>query len=63
MFTFDAFWGRLGTISLGTQVQSEITLEPDYLLDYLSVSYDYEASLYSLAFWQSLLKLLKEMWG
>ena len=30
-------------ISLGTQVQSQIILDPDYLPDYLSV-YDYEKS-------------------
>ena len=29
-------------ISSGTQVQSQITLELDYIPDYLSVSYDYE---------------------
>ena len=28
-------------VSLGTQVQSEIILDPDYLPDYLSVYYDY----------------------
>ena len=28
-------------VSLGTQVQSQIILDPDYLLDYLSISYDY----------------------
>ena len=28
-------------ISLGTQVQPQIILDPDYLPDYLSVSYDY----------------------
>ena len=27
--------------SSGTQVQSQIILDPDYLPDYLSVSYDY----------------------
>ena len=26
----------------GTQVQPQIILNPDYLLDYLSISYDYE---------------------
>ena len=29
-------------VSSGTQVQLEIILEPDYLPDYLSVSYDYD---------------------
>ena len=28
-------------VSSGTQVQSQITLDPDYLPDYLSDSYDY----------------------
>ena len=28
-------------ISSGTQVQPQIILDPDYLPDYLSVSYDY----------------------
>ena len=28
-------------VSSGTQVKSQIILEPDYLPDYLSVSYDY----------------------
>ena len=28
-------------VSSGTQVQPQITLDPDYLPDYLSVSYDY----------------------
>ena len=30
-------------ISSGTQVQPQITLNLDYLPDYLSVSYDYDA--------------------
>ena len=29
-------------VSLGTQVQPHIILDPDYLPDYLSVSYDYD---------------------
>ena len=28
-------------VSSGTQVQPQIILDPDYLPDYLSVSYDY----------------------
>ena len=28
-------------VSLGTQVQLQVILDPDYLSDYLSVSYDY----------------------
>ena len=28
-------------VSLGTQVHPQIILDPDYLPDYLSVSYDY----------------------
>ena len=27
-------------VSSGTQVQPQVILDPDYLLDYLSVSYD-----------------------
>ena len=29
-------------VSLGTQVQLQVILDPDYLPDYPSVSYDYE---------------------
>ena len=29
-------------LSSGTQVQLQIILKPDYLPDYLSISYDYE---------------------
>ena len=29
-------------VSLRTQVQTQIILDPDYLRDYLSVSYDYD---------------------
>ena len=29
-------------VSSGTQVQPQIILDPDYLPDYLSVSYDYD---------------------
>ena len=36
-------------LSSGTQVQPQIILDPDYLLDYLSVSYDYEGS--QVLFW------------
>ena len=28
-------------VSSGTQVQTQVILDPDYLPDYLSVSYDY----------------------
>ena len=31
-------------VSSGTQVGAQIVLDPDYLLDYLSVSYDYDYS-------------------
>ena len=41
MFTSDVCWGSLGTSTLGTQVQPQVILDPDYLPDYLSVSYDY----------------------
>ena len=35
-------------VSLGTKVQLQIILDPDYLPDYLSVSYDYGKNSY---FW------------
>ena len=41
MFTSDVCWGSLGTSTSGTQVQPQAILDPDYLPDYLSVSYDY----------------------
>ena len=31
-------------VSSGTQVQPQIILDPDYLPDYLSVSYDYQVT-------------------
>ena len=31
-------------VSSETQVQPQITLEPDYLPDYISVSYDYDVT-------------------
>ena len=34
-------------VSLGTQVQPQITFDPDYLPDYLSVSYYYSDTLNS----------------
>ena len=33
-------------VSLGTQVQPQVILDPDYLSDYLSVSYDYGCTLF-----------------
>ena len=42
-FTFDVCWGSLGTSILGNSSwATSNTLDPDYLSDYLSVSYDYE---------------------
>ena len=41
MFTSDVYWDSLGTSIFGTQVQPQVILDPDYLSDYLSVSYDY----------------------
>ena len=41
MFTFDVCWGSLGTSILETQVQPQVIFDPDYLLDYPSVSYDF----------------------
>ena len=34
-------------VSSGTQVQLQVILDPDYLSDYLSVSYDYVYTHYS----------------
>ena len=40
MFTFDVFWGSLGTSTLETQVHPQIILDPDYLSAYFTLSYD-----------------------
>ena len=45
MFTFDVYWGSLGTTIFGSQVQPQIVLDPDYLPDYLSVFDDYDETL------------------
>ena len=37
--SFDVFFGSI--VSTGIQVQPQIILHPDYLPDYISVSYDY----------------------
>ena len=44
MFTSDVCWDSLGTrlVSLGTQVQPQVILDPDYLPDHLFISYDYD---------------------
>ena len=34
---------------MGTQVQLQIILDPDYLRDYLSVSYDYDVYIYRIS--------------
>ena len=39
MFTSDV--AEVAWVSSGTQVQPQVILDPDYLPDYLSVSYDY----------------------
>ena len=41
MFTFDVAEVAWVLLSSGTQVQPQIILDPDYLPDYLPVSYDY----------------------
>ena len=41
MFTFDEFEATWVLVSSGTQVQPQVILKPDYLSDYLSVSYDF----------------------
>ena len=40
-------------VPLGTQVQPQIILVPDYLTDYLSSSYDYGGTLKTLPKWPS----------
>ena len=40
MFTFDELCDSL--VSSGTQVQPQIIFDPDFLPNYLSVSYDYD---------------------
>ena len=43
VFTFDACWGSPWVVvSLGTQVQLRIILDPDYFPDDFPVSYDYD---------------------
>ena len=37
-------------VSSGTQVQAQITLDPDYLPDYFSVPYDYDITLLMLQY-------------
>ena len=43
--------GEIGWIlvSSGTQVQSQVILDPDYLADYLSVSHDYGNSYFVIS--------------
>ena len=45
VFTFDMCCSSLGTVSLGTQVQPKIILDPVYLPDYFFVSDDYEITM------------------
>ena len=44
-------------LSSGTQVQPQIILDPDYLLDYPSVSYDYLFTYVQIDVYQNILKL------
>ena len=49
MFTFDVCGTMYAEVawalvSSGTQVQPQVILNPDYLPDYLSVSYDYNST-------------------
>ena len=44
-------------VSLGTQAQLQVILDPDYLPDYLTVFYDYDGSSISLLSWSCLLIL------
>ena len=52
---FDVY---LVLVSSGTQVQQQIILNPDYLPDYRSVPYDYNAKMPMLRFPNSQKKLL-----
>ena len=44
-------------VSLGTQVQPQVILDPDYLPDYLSVSYDYDLWRFQSARFLTLIEL------
>ena len=44
MFTSDVAEVAWVLVSSGTQVQPQVILDPDYLPDYLSVSYEYDIS-------------------
>ena len=46
IFTFDVCCGSLELVSLGTQDQLQIILDPDYVPDYLLVSYNYDRTHY-----------------
>ena len=54
MFTSD--------VSSGTQVQPQVILDPDYLPDYLSVSYDYGIIQLILFERIGLIQLVYKMW-
>ena len=62
MFTFNVSWDKL--VSSGTQVKLQIILNPEYLPDYLSVSYDYyifeHASLRYGISWKGAVKCLSK---
>ena len=42
-------------VSFGTQVQPQIIIDPDYLPDYISVSYDYNVNMQSYNSWKRML--------
>ena len=44
MFTFGVLHSEVAWVLVysGTEIQRQITFDPDYLPDYLSVSYDYD---------------------
>ena len=44
MFTSNVCWDSLGTSIFGNLVQPQVIIDPDYLPDYLSGSYDYAKS-------------------
>ena len=45
MFISDVCWSSLGTSIFGNSSSAAIILDPDYLPDYLSNSYDYEITM------------------
>ena len=57
MFTFDVFWGNCVLVSSRAQTQLQIILNPDYLPEYLYISYDYDIWHFMFAFHNGFNKL------